>query len=513
MNHPESQPVLAQYDFRTKQKYIYRTNKIKEIVGASGLITSAYDRFIKRLSGEGIWIEKNYSFPDREELKDPSFRYREYMYTNDVNTPFDPKFTDEIDGKVLCVGGGNLYMLWRNRETALRANRILCRMLREETYSLSPAIGMTEYTGNYKEDMGRVHEAFEDSKNTIPPFMPMAVLPVTRVDSLTSFPIAWHGKDGVQEVYLSAESKLKRDMAGFSMQPSKNDPLGETMLDSMAEKGEDSILAVIYIDGNNMGQRVSDYMNRTDADAVNVYADAVRRIRDFSNHIQNSFVTEPLAEIEKTLPVNERARLVIAGGDEITLICRAKYAYGIVKTYFEKLEKTDTIDGKKNTACAGICLFHSHSPFSTAYQIAEECCESAKKKSRRSDIQNGLMLMDFQYCFSGVTGDLETIRKMTDGSLLGRPYNMGREISQGIPSHGSLEEMAKTGRKIGRGALKKLSQMLLSGNKAEFDLEARRLSAKYAVDLPTVGSSNDERLRVLFDAAQMFDLWFSEEVS
>ena len=138
-------------------------------------------------------------------------------------------------------------------------------------------------------------------------------------------------------------------------------------------------------------------------------------------------------------------RLVIAGGDEITLICRAKYAYGIVKTYFEKLEKTDTIDGKKNTACAGICLFHSHSPFSTAYQIAEECCESAKKKSRRSDIQNGLMLMDFQYCFSGVTGDLETIRKMTDGSLLGRPYNMGREISQGIPSHGSLEEMAKTG--------------------------------------------------------------------
>ena len=41
-------PVLAIYDFRSKQEYIYRTNRLQEISGASKLIEDIYDRFFCR---------------------------------------------------------------------------------------------------------------------------------------------------------------------------------------------------------------------------------------------------------------------------------------------------------------------------------------------------------------------------------------------------------------------------------------------------------------------------------
>ena len=50
--------VTALYDCRSKQEYIYRTNKVKEIAGASALLEKVYERFYKKCSGYDIKIDK-----------------------------------------------------------------------------------------------------------------------------------------------------------------------------------------------------------------------------------------------------------------------------------------------------------------------------------------------------------------------------------------------------------------------------------------------------------------------
>ena len=50
-----SEMILALYDCRSKQEYIYRTNRIKEITGGSQLLTELYDNLKKQA------IEKAYA--------------------------------------------------------------------------------------------------------------------------------------------------------------------------------------------------------------------------------------------------------------------------------------------------------------------------------------------------------------------------------------------------------------------------------------------------------------------
>ena len=43
---PEYQPVLAMYDIRGKQDFIFRTNKLQEIVGGSWIIRDLYKDYL-----------------------------------------------------------------------------------------------------------------------------------------------------------------------------------------------------------------------------------------------------------------------------------------------------------------------------------------------------------------------------------------------------------------------------------------------------------------------------------
>ena len=519
--HAEGGMWLAQYDFRTKQRYIFRTSRIKEIVGASALITCMYDLFLDGLMEKGISVRKNYKFPTRITGKDgwqySVDRFIDLKYDNEADALFDTDL-GQSDGIVLYVGGGNLYILWKDYETAIRANHFLCALLREETYSLFPACGMTPYTGKYHDDIERLTENFNQSKEELTPFMPMAVLPFTRVDRRTSYPVAKviQTTEGNQE-YLPQECWLKRNVNDRRIKVSQpeEDPLGVSELDEMTQKGTDSLLAVLHIDGNNMGSRVSREMSEDNEKPLQNYSEAVTKIRGFSNEIQMNFVTRPLEEIGKWLTEHkQRARIIVAGGDDVTLVCGAKNAFELAKVYFQTLIDRNNAKQDKSkidTACAGMCIFHSHSPFATAYQIAEECCDNAKKVNRQHG--SGNMLLDFQYCFSGITGDLETMRE-ADAALMGRPYCFWSDKENGLKTAMKLEKYGVLCNDIGRSNVKQLASLLLMNRKQEFLLEIQRLMT--IVLAPAAKEfleelADDKAQQYLFDIAQVFDLWFREE--
>lgn len=422
-------------------------------------------------------------------------------------------------------------MLWKGEQAAMEASGVLCRMLREKAYSLSAVCGMADYTGDYSKDMKALNIDFERCKVLAPPFIPCAMLPFTEMDRRTSLPIAHKSVEPKAQEYMIGEESISRESLLKRIQYHKTHGNRRELMDDMVTgKGRESLLAVIYIDGNNMGVRIRNKMN-PDGKTITDYSTGVREIRRLSNAIQNSFVTKPRDAINDRIyealkekkygsvdiaseqmselrnEADKRVRWIVSGGDEITLVCNARDVLLILEAYFKELTSgnADRPPEGKNTACAGVAVFHSHFPFSKAYEIAEECCESAKEKNRMNG--SGNCIVDFQYIYSGVTGDLELMRR-PEKDKLARPYLIAGAAS-GVPS--MKEDFIKRAdrlRAIGRANLKTLSAKLFDGDK-EYHFEIERLNAQYPSVRLKANEAEDKRF--VLDIAQFYDIWFSKE--
>ena len=158
--------VLALYDFRSKQEYIYRTNKIMEISGASELLKGAYDEFIKTA--------------DITDNKDSDFAMRNF----DNNAA-----CSHFSGEVIYNGGGNLMVLYKNHDEYIKANKAISKYIREKLFTANIIVCYVPYTGNFAEDRRNLYKANTLKKNTGNVTIPYSVFPFTQVDRETFMPI------------------------------------------------------------------------------------------------------------------------------------------------------------------------------------------------------------------------------------------------------------------------------------------------------------------------------------
>ena len=469
--------VLALYDCRSKQEYIYRTNRIREISGGSALLADVYKMFFRKADEKGIKI--NSDWKSEKEFSVDSFT------------------ESGCDGEVIYEGGGNLFVIFRSRETYIRANRIFSKMLLDETYSISLVASCVEVSGNFLDDRKSLYEENARIKATGSASVPCSVLPITQVDNATYMPIVKKTTVDGKPVSLSWESVLK--LKAFEKIKNK----GEKFLDDISgkeNKGIESLIAVIYVDGNAMGKKVKGC-----TEGKSGYTECVRALRELSENTNKTFVERPLSAIEKMLEEKDESsggkwRTVIAGGDEITIICHARAALDIAMTYFKTLEEeNETLDtDKKNYACMGIAIAHSHAPFADVYKIAEQCCESGKKKSRAKDSM--VNYVDFHFCHAGLINDLDTIRENSDKDYIARPYEFSEEFRQ-------FAELGKKIGRIGRANIKELAAAIIRGD-SFYRFEAERILSRY----PDCGiqSGSEKQKKLIFDIANIYDLWFAE---
>ena len=71
-------------------------------------------------------------------------------------------------------------MIFRSRETYIRANRIFSKMLLDETYSISLVASCVEVSGNFLDDRKSLYEENARIKATGSASVPCSVLPITR---------------------------------------------------------------------------------------------------------------------------------------------------------------------------------------------------------------------------------------------------------------------------------------------------------------------------------------------
>ena len=227
--------LLAMYDVRGIQNYIFKTNKIKDIIGASNLVENII------LEGLNAIIKNDTDLLEKTCLTD---------WENDDSEAF---LNDEsIQMQVLFIGGGNAYVLYRNKDICTKLNRGLSKYILEHTYSLNLAVAVIDKTDNYNDDYKKINEKMLDIKSKMPQTKPMGAFPFMAIDHSTGYPLS--SFDHVAQDYVSTETKLKRKCVKETEDANK-------ILDKMVtQKGENSFLAVVHIDGNSMGNRIKEIM-------------------------------------------------------------------------------------------------------------------------------------------------------------------------------------------------------------------------------------------------------------
>lgn len=246
----------------------------------------------------------------------------------------------------------------------------------------------------------------------------------------------------------------------------------------MTQKGTDSTIAIVHIDGNNMGARIRRMVQGTEN-----YEEAVNKMRNISYQINTSYkrTFEKMqdhfnrhAGKHQTFQhkvTDDFVLKVLVAGDDITYVCNGKIALATVEFYCREITK-HTMTGKADrksprqdgfSVCAGIAYMNSHFPFYAGYEVAEACCSSAKsfakawakEQERQKEERTIGNWVDYQICQNIQAQDLETMRereyKTRSGEyLLERPYFIHTGgVQQGLePQKDSIHSLDRLKEKI-----------------------------------------------------------------
>jgi len=402
---------LGIYDIIGIQNYIFNTNKLKEIIGASVLVESA----LKELLIDSI----------KEVIKEEKCRILDWYCREDFVLPKN----NNILAEVIYVGGGNAIVAYRNKDIMKEVNKNFSKKLFENTYSLKFAFAQIETDFNdFSNDYKRLNiekEKFKYSSNKTRAGLNYSV---TMQDIDTSMPII--GKD--VSGYLTMEKKLKRKAElEYRMKKQQNMDSDFIIPDEfeymISEKYQNSYIAIVHIDGNNMGKRIEEVISE-----IKDYSEAVKAIRIISSSIEKIYqkaYNDMVKSVEDKLSDDtflERngikltefdgkkyhvIRDIILNGDDVTYVINSKLALDSAAIFISNIESNSfPLTDKPMSCCAGVALMHSHYTFGNACDIAEQCCSLAKRKAKAEGKGNIKSYIDFHIC-RGAISSLDHYRK------------------------------------------------------------------------------------------------------
>lgn len=167
----EESVILAQYTIRSKQEYIFRSNRLLDIVGGTEMIRDAFDWVFAAAEQEGVTCQP----------ADVPFKLQAVQ---------DAFAAGTLGMAELFRGGGNLTVLYRDRDTYLRVNRRFSRLVLENAPGMVPMAACCEANGqNYSADYSALMAAVDAEKNRMLPGRADYAAPFALRDRTTNQPI------------------------------------------------------------------------------------------------------------------------------------------------------------------------------------------------------------------------------------------------------------------------------------------------------------------------------------
>ncbi|MCR5670309.1 MAG: hypothetical protein K6G10_04825 [Butyrivibrio sp.] len=474
--------ILAQYTIRSKQDYIFKTNKMIEIIGASANISRAWDELFEVAKTLGL------SF---DEADDNTFDIKDTQKRMEAG---------ELTISELFRGGGNLTVLFDSFDTFKALNRAFSYKILVDYPGMIPMAVYTDFTGDYRADYAALMNRSEIEKSRMYPGRDEFILP---------FSDAWQESF---ESFSKKEAGRKKSYEDGGSVPSPMDIAGTGPVD---------LLAVVHADGNNMGSKIMKFLR--DETEYDKCVNSMRLFTKTTSQVFNVAGLKAVEEYHEELVNKLKSqdseiktadyRLIVADGDDLTFICNAKYALEYTRVYLNAVRDYNSDSPWKYSSCAGISLFHRRYPFADAYSIAEQVCDSAKKMVHTGkDDAPEEGWVDFQF-ITGTAGDLDTIRdRQNITASMARPWLLteGRQTLKEYEKLAELEEILRR-RGVTRTVIKEL------GNACESSIiEGRQILERvYArhkglyEELTDLFAQDVELLlRAIYDLSGIMDIWF-----
>ncbi len=365
---------LSIIEISKKQSYIFNSNKLRDHVGASLVIR----QISEQLAYDQQWLSRD----------DVEFRCSSYA---------------------LMEGGGQAVYIFPTEAEALQFNRRMSGFVLREY----PGVELFCCSLVFDEDAELLPEAVQRG------FQRMASKKSARQRLANQFSYGQHevcARTGMPasvryyDEWISEEIRVKRKMADeeqtdeFAWLVPEGFKLSREMEDLVGSQEEKSFVAVVHIDGNQMGKKLTAFhrYHRPTAEqsirsfnsnyrkaflvfsrsvdrcyksafkrmAVRLAALAERKNREFWQDVTQSGKVFPL-------------RPLILAGDDVSYVVNGKLGLDSARMFLEELQMEAILVGTTVMtmhACAGVALVKKGYPFARAHHLAEQLCKQAKTK-------------------------------------------------------------------------------------------------------------------------------------
>lgn len=358
------------------QSFIFQTNELKDIVGASELVENiCTELFAKMLYGEK---------GSRKELL----------------------ASLEKDDNAILNAAGNIKYIFNNREDCENIVREFPKRVVEYAPGITVSQAVVEIedvTNDFEKKVNELENLLRIQRNKPMQSITIGFMGVLR-SRKTNLPVVDTELIEKEMQYYDSATLAKRyDMSGGGKGKRRTalglaqEAFGNTdlQIDDVAIDIEDMVdknnwIAIIHADGNGLGQVVQKIGKNRNA------------FRNFSKKLDEatkqsakeafSYIKEHYSwKNDKTQKEIIPIRPIVLGGDDFTVVCRADLAIEYATKFIERFEGNTEFDELKGvflddvhnlSACAGISFIKSSYPFYYGYSLAEALCSRAKKDAK-----------------------------------------------------------------------------------------------------------------------------------
>ena len=357
------------------QGFIFQTNQLDDISGASELVENICTKMFKETVGEGFNEKSN----------------------------------------AVIMAAGNVKYVFDTREQCEHVVRNFPRKVQEcaPGITFSQAVVKFDDEKHFEKAVEELEKKLKTQRNLHQTPLELGVLGCQRA-AKTGMPVVkiWNGEDLDAATYAKRVARKEcgnrlyiKSMVGETNKD-ENDFNFKEELDIKDLTGKNDWIAIVHIDGNGLGT------------VVQKLGKDREKFREFS-YLLDQATTKAANKAFETIKAQENFSLdklpfcpVVLGGDDLTVIIRGDLAMPYAQKFIEHFEE-ETSKGKLGgllkeanlcglTACGGIAYIKASFPFYYGYKLAEELCHAAKtdaKEINKEHVPSCLMFHKVQDSF------------------------------------------------------------------------------------------------------------------
>lgn len=206
--------------------------------------------------------------------------------------------------------------------------------------------------------------------------------------------------------------------------------------DDLTDLAASRYLALIHADGNGIGKRYKEHQNKAPTDDL-LAREAHGEVFFHSMRVAVRHAVVDALRATFTEPGGVRPyEILMLGGDDLLLACRADRALDFARNYAKELARYTLADGAPLTVAIGVAIAQKTYPLHRLHELAEELASSAKRLYRALSEEEACSVIDWQVVTQSWFAGVEDARQQSERVqyhvkeqsetllLTGRPYRV-----------------------------------------------------------------------------------------